>query len=545
MLHPSARLVLLYSWTFTCEGDGTFRQLMQSLDVGMMGDTDPASKLTVADTGHIQVAVTDRLGAPEQSWYRGPLVSQPLTRDPLGPYHSADQARRVVAETGAENISYASAFEIGRLLAAADGRLAQELMRWRRTAFSASARATSITLLQQSMRFTEVTDPLDPVALRYAVDVLQKITDGISPPADPLRIQQALSTPLLQPRPGHQGIRAAEHRRGARAARRRSRAHRSGDRAGARCGAHHPGRCALGQGRDGGPGRRPRPRDRLGAAREPHPHRAGGSAMREPATTARLALHARLTHPDQLAPLQPEGDLPPYMESFLAHLRLLVGVPFEYLVPDDRLLPPESIRFFYLDRSWTDRLVDGAVAVGQIGSREEAHYQSRASALVQLLDQSERMVRLMQRGTSFADAKAASDAIQEQAHTVTGFVLRSSAVKGWPHMDVRAYDQIIDEPYTAADPAVVCAPAAAAAAGDPRAVGDDRPVRGRAADGDPRRAAPRRPVRSPAGPARPDRPAARSARATRSCRTSRPSPSPCRRASSTVMSSGWPPCGTR
>jgi hypothetical protein len=197
VLNPSARLVLLHSWTFTCEGDGTFRQLMQGLDVGMMGDTDPASKLTVADTGHIQVGVTDRLGAPEQSWYRGPLVSQPLTRDPLGPYHSADQARRVVADTGAENISYACAFEIGRLLAAADGRLAQELMRWRRTAFRASARTTSITLLQQIMRFTEVTDPLDPVALRYAVDVLQKITDGISPPADPQRIQQALSTPLL------------------------------------------------------------------------------------------------------------------------------------------------------------------------------------------------------------------------------------------------------------------------------------------------------------------------------------------------------------
>jgi len=176
--------------------------------------------------------------------------------------------------------------------------------------------------------------------------------------------------------------------------------------------------------------------------------------MREPATTARLALHARLTSPDQLAPLQPEGDLPPYLESFLAHLRLLVGVPFEYLVPDDRLLPPESIRFFYLDRSWADRLVDGAAAVGQIGSREEAHYQARAGTLAQLLDQSERMVRPMQRGTSFADAKAGSDAIHEQAHTVTGFVLRSSAVKGWPHMDVRAYDQTIDEPYTAADPAV-------------------------------------------------------------------------------------------
>jgi len=77
--------------------------------------------------------------------------------------------------------------------------------------------------------------------------------------------------------------------------------------------------------------------------------------MRSPTITARDALHARLTKPEQPAPLQPAGALPPYMESFLAHIRLLVGVPFEYLIPDDRLLPPESIRFFYVDRSWTDR----------------------------------------------------------------------------------------------------------------------------------------------------------------------------------------------
>lgn len=177
--------------------------------------------------------------------------------------------------------------------------------------------------------------------------------------------------------------------------------------------------------------------------------------MREPITTGRAALHARLTDPAQEpTPAQPEGDLPPYLESFLAHLRLLVGVPFEYLVPDQRLLPPESIRFFYLERSWADRLVDGAVAVGQIGSREEAHYQARASVLSQLLDQSERMVRPLQQGTDFVAAKSRSDADRRQAQLVTGFLLRSSAVKGWPHMDVRAYDRTIAEPYTAADPQV-------------------------------------------------------------------------------------------
>ncbi|MEV0181703.1 hypothetical protein AB0I54_20740 [Streptomyces sp. NPDC050625] len=199
LLHPKARLVLLHSWTFSVEGEGTFRQLMQGLDVGMMGDVSPESKLKVADTGHMLVDVVDRLGAAEQSWYRGPLVGEPLTRDPLGPYHSADQARRVVAESGIENISYAAAFETGRLLAAADGRLAQELMRWRRGSFRASARHTSITLLKQKLRLTAVEDPLDPVALHYTVDVLQKITDGIIAPADPHGLDLALAGPLLQP----------------------------------------------------------------------------------------------------------------------------------------------------------------------------------------------------------------------------------------------------------------------------------------------------------------------------------------------------------
>jgi len=198
-LHPKARLVLLHSWTFTCVGDGTFRQLMQGLDVGMIGDVDPAGKLAVTDTGHIKIDVTDRLGAPEQSWYRGPFVTQPLTRDPLGPYHSADQARRVVAETGAENISYAAAFEGGRLLAAADARLAQELMRWRRGAYRSSARQASVDLLRIAMRLTEITDPLTPVALRYSVDVLTKITQGIAPPTDPYGIDAALNSPLLHP----------------------------------------------------------------------------------------------------------------------------------------------------------------------------------------------------------------------------------------------------------------------------------------------------------------------------------------------------------
>ena len=40
------------------------------------------------------------------------------------------------------------------------------------------------------------------------------------------------------------------------------------------------------------------------------------------------------------------------------------GCPFEYLVADAGLLRPETIRFFHLDRNWTDAAVDGALAAG-------------------------------------------------------------------------------------------------------------------------------------------------------------------------------------
>jgi hypothetical protein len=175
--------------------------------------------------------------------------------------------------------------------------------------------------------------------------------------------------------------------------------------------------------------------------------------MRTPWIQASTALKERLRRPIQLDTTEPESEMPPYMESFLAHLRLLVGVPFDYLVPDERLLPDESIRFFYVDRSWTDRLVDGAIAVGKIGTREQAHHQGHAPAVNQQVDLTERVVRIIQRGRqSFTDAKGGNDKDTTPADTITGFLLRSSAVSGWPHMDVRAYRTDVPEPFDPSDP---------------------------------------------------------------------------------------------
>src|SRR5271165_5551495 len=144
--------------------------------------------------------------------------------------------------------------------------------------------------------------------------------------------------------------------------------------------------------------------------------------MRASWITGFQALAERMVAKEQIDSTVPESGMPPYMESFLAHLRLLVGVPFDYLVPDSRLLPDESIRFFYMDRSWTDRLVDGAIAVGKIGSREQAHHQAHAPAVNQQLDLTERGVRDLQRSrVTFQNLRDNPRA--GAAETITGFIL--------------------------------------------------------------------------------------------------------------------------
>jgi hypothetical protein len=93
--------------------------------------------------------------------------------------------------------------------------------------------------------------------------------------------------------------------------------------------------------------------------------------------------------------------------------------------------------------------------VGKIGTREQAHHQGHAPAVNQQVDLSERIVRTIQRGRqSFPDAKSDNDNDKTPADTTTGFLLRSSAVSGWPHMDVRAYKTDVPEPFDPSDPKI-------------------------------------------------------------------------------------------
>lgn len=124
-----------------------------------------------------------------------------------------------------------------------------------------------------------------------------------------------------------------------------------------------------------------------------------------------------------------EHVVPGELRRFLARLRLLHGVPFSYLVPDAELLPVESIRFFHLDRAWTDALVQGALSVGTISSADRSQLEAVYPHIQREVDVAERTVR-QPRGEALLAGAGGS---------VTGFVMRSRLVSGWPNLHVRAY----------------------------------------------------------------------------------------------------------
>jgi hypothetical protein len=137
-----------------------------------------------------------------------------------------------------------------------------------------------------------------------------------------------------------------------------------------------------------------------------------------------------------------DGDhvVPGELRRFLARLRLLHGIPFSYLVPDADLLPPESIRFFYLDRRWTDALVQGALSVGTITTADRAQLEGVYPHVRDDVDEAERVIRSPHGEERLAGAGGA----------ITGFLMRSRAVSGWPGLHVRAYrrDVIADDALT-------------------------------------------------------------------------------------------------
>jgi hypothetical protein len=146
-------------------------------------------------------------------------------------------------------------------------------------------------------------------------------------------------------------------------------------------------------------------------------------------TTLPLTVATAHVEPAVVADDDADSAVPRELRSWLVRLRLLDGVPFANLVADSELLPPESMRWFYLDRRWTDALVQGALSVGTVNSDDRTQLTAAYPAVREELDREERNVRRPP-GTPRWDGPAAP---------ISGFLLRSQAVSGWPALHVRAF----------------------------------------------------------------------------------------------------------
>jgi hypothetical protein len=126
--------------------------------------------------------------------------------------------------------------------------------------------------------------------------------------------------------------------------------------------------------------------------------------------------------------------------DWLARLFLLTKVPFESLVPAGSLLPPESVRFFYLDPNWLYALLEGALSIGVESSLDRV-YQDLMKDLIW-----DAVVTAMQQVrdnllASLAKVEPSGATLPYDQLSLTGVLLRSSVVAGWPGLQLYAYGQ--------------------------------------------------------------------------------------------------------
>jgi hypothetical protein len=145
---------------------------------------------------------------------------------------------------------------------------------------------------------------------------------------------------------------------------------------------------------------------------------------------ARLhALLAQDTVQSQLQALVQSSDDAQLVANWLGQALLLRPLPFVHLVPDARMLPSESLRFFYLDPNYQSALMDGALSVGLGSSRDSAVQ----AALTQSLQQMAQAAALAWRAASLGQTPPAA-----ASGPSAGLLLRSALASGWPGLSITA-----------------------------------------------------------------------------------------------------------
>jgi hypothetical protein len=389
------RMLSLKSWSFVCvpELGESFSDLANALlaprpglassTAFMLPAAPPAASAeaqyaaAAVGGGYVPLNYDTRLGDRTAAWYRGPFSPVPVTnfisaaqrRDgdehAWQPFSTASSALIYDKSTGLFDVSYAVAWETGRLMALADAHFAGQLLDWQRRGH------TLIDRIMERRDQVAALSAFDPQNPDHATEdqILDLIKNHAVSDAFIGRLTAELSEQLGQvttdaQRPPVQGV--------------------------------PPAKQSLGDLIN-----QPKIAD---AVRE-----IGGQEL------------------DAIA-------------DWLAQRYLLAGVPFENMVPSPALLPPESIRFFYVDTNWLDALVEGALSIGIETSRDRLYQDLLKDLIWDATFAALRQIRNKLLTDVAGIAPAALTAAFDQS-ALSGMLLRSTLVSGWPGLQVDAYER--------------------------------------------------------------------------------------------------------
>jgi hypothetical protein len=168
----AVRLLSLASWTFTSvPGASDFPAAMRALQVGLLAlpetfrePRDEGERIVARTTalGYAAAEYRTRLGERTVAWYRGPCLPIRMKRNRQPLYPASDAALIYDPHSGMFDVSFAVAWQTGRLAALADRALVTDLLRWMRSCQRAGHLMLERDSLRRSLGLSEETGNSGP-----------------------------------------------------------------------------------------------------------------------------------------------------------------------------------------------------------------------------------------------------------------------------------------------------------------------------------------------------------------------------------------------
>lgn len=361
------RLITFYQWSFTQAEGKDFQQLCEDLTINQLkyhpdlpDDQDPEtfgrqrdalkafnqnpSLQKAIEFGYVPLPQNARNGMKTFAWYRGPLSPNFIPTDPQTRiFNSADSALRFDKATGLFDASYASAWQLGRLLALKDNVFTNELFSWKNKYKTLENTSSTLNTVRNTL------PGMDKAQWEKLLPQTKKADDN-----EPFIFEDLVQAFLTEK--------------------------------------FNPGE-----------------------------HRMTAVTKKE------------TTETEKLNPGRP--PIPKTLKTWLEDKLLLYDVPFNYLVPNEKMLKEESLANFHMDYAWIKCMLDGALSLARTSDSENLMNEvMKKGALSRINELKDQMVAELQ------DIKDNGKKIITPSLNgfISGFMLRSKLISGWPGVKVFA-----------------------------------------------------------------------------------------------------------